>query len=297
MPAGTLRLTVPITIEHPVAGPIGPGVYVSGISDFIGPLPSGSHWVIEVRNQADGIAAMQVSTPAPDAVAFQVQLGSRVAPQFSTIGNEQIVPGAQSNVVVQLLDDTGRVLDSGTRQFQWQPSSSDWALLHTLTAGGQGGFTQADRELLVDVQAAQRVEYTVPAPVPTDLSLPFGSMTWNGALGLLNRAESLIITGRGSAHRGSSSNQLDAYGARIFLLDWPPGYGHTPGAIELFERRMVQLVVVRRTADGSEWASDVWDIRQSGAIYRWDYPLPLRLEYLVAPGVTAELQWYTLPGQ
>lgn len=286
---------MPIEIREPAFGHLGPGLHVTVASDFIGPLPSTAFWLIYVvptDGEGGNLWNVRIETQELTVVArVGAELNSDQVQGFPTTTRPD---GTTVRLVAELHQDVLTVLQQNSIDVQWEASSGAWMLQ---PAAAAGGFTSEDRQTLLTVEGNTRVNYTEPTPVPADPSLPLGSFSWNGALGLLNRSESIVISGRGSAHRGSSSSQLDAYGARIFLLDWPPGYGRTPGAIDIFERRMVQLVVVRRTADGSEWASNIWDIHESGAIFRWEPPLPLRLEYLVAPGVTAELQWYTLPFQ
>lgn len=112
---------MPITITPPSPQDwVGPGIGLQLVSDFIGPLPSGSRWVIEVDNTGDEGGQLlhyeaQTNTP--------VQMVILDAPQNSGAVNtpaRSATQGQTVNIHVELAHDT-TVIDSGNTTAKWNP--------------------------------------------------------------------------------------------------------------------------------------------------------------------------------
>ena len=288
------RVGVPITILQPVSGPIGPGVFVSGVSDFVGPLPEGSHWQVEIRAEADGVACMIMTANAPDAVAFLFQLGSIQSPYFTNIGGQQIAPGAAAFVNVELHDNVGAVLDSGTREMVWEPASSSWALLQTNTGIGAGGFTEADRTVQADILAGIRVPLPAISAVGGFVLRSLAELVASVPPRYTSRHGSILISGQGSVAVGTEPFRIDAVGMEWHWNVVPGGFGYVYGSVNEFFNRVVQFRLIHQDLSGQPFQGAVIDSSADGERYTWGGQQPITVEWYVAPGCIVELSFLVM---
>lgn len=142
---------MPITfVPNPNGAILGPGIQVSWSSDFIGPLPEGSQWEVDLRGDG-GAEAVWINA----ILGTQSPFGGHYTPWaqalnfgWATTTNlaNTIRDGSQASFSVTLRTPTGAV-DSGTLQGTWDARSGIAQDLEG-TGGGQGGFTASDRQLI-----------------------------------------------------------------------------------------------------------------------------------------------------
>jgi len=152
---------VPITIGPPFPiSPLSPGQLIAWSSDFVGPLPTGSSLSVGITSDTEG--TLELGTTAISTVAKQGQF-TIFSPRASwTQGHFALATGANVFVQLQLHQGTvGTVVDSGTQEMIWQPSSN-------VALVDPGGTTTQPPGGLTDVQALQ-LQQTQEATWPEHL--------------------------------------------------------------------------------------------------------------------------------
>lgn len=286
---------MPITV-HPGPGGLvlGPGVLVSWTSDFVGPVPTGTVWDLHWFEGAEPNLAwlhelIATGTAANgSSIPFVVQAGKQ-----STIATPNTIrTGAPAHLSVELRTPTG-VVDSGTFSANWDTSAGIAQQLLTQSQAVQGGFTVEDRAQLALAVSNTMVDLTAPA-LPVDPSaFPISRVPFISPITAAERMGPFLLTGRGSLPLAPLGPLSIFMGMRWFFAGLPPGFGFTPGAIDEFERRIVQLVPVYTIGSGEEIGEPVIDATQSGGFYEFPVQAGLvRIEYQVAPGCEVSLFMY-----
>jgi hypothetical protein len=139
---------VPITIVPPnnqVSMPIGPGSQLVANTNFIGPLPDGTHWSIQLTSDSEGAHILAFSSFFSTAHQVFPQIGVNTPGwSWSWPGLAGIAEGGTAFIQAELQDPSGTVIDSGTASFPWSQGAAGLAIQE---AQG-GGFTADDRAAL-----------------------------------------------------------------------------------------------------------------------------------------------------
>lgn len=165
---------MPIVIEVPVSGTVGPGQLIRFTSDFIGPLPTNTSWRIKIGTEADTTNPfLTILKPAGG-----IPIGTTQVLIFdqgevvSTLPLSQPIGGATVHVNAELVTDTG-VIDSGTRTAVWDATTGLGQQVFQLQSTG-GGLTTGEHELLV---ATERRSQVLGEPTDLTINTPSGLVT------------------------------------------------------------------------------------------------------------------------
>lgn len=153
---------MPITLT-PIGptGAIGPGLYLQGHSDFIGPLPTGTVWLYSIySDQAGELLYSTIRHPSqnnPDVVLVLSKTD-----QFQTTTVLQPAPKEGQNVqVTAQLETSSGVIDSGSQSIPWSTTDGLGNQVRIQTGATTGGG-------LTDEQALQ-LSQTQASTFPTQL--------------------------------------------------------------------------------------------------------------------------------
>lgn len=148
---------MPISITFPPpGGHVGPGIGLQLRSDFIGPLPTGSFFRVQVYETPEPIGGSIIvgGSNKTSSVAGSVTL----APKVNTDGYQADrfvapVDGATVHVTAELFENPSTVIDSGTTDAQWE-SGIGQQLLPFDIEGTTGGLTPEQATQLTETHAA-----------------------------------------------------------------------------------------------------------------------------------------------
>jgi hypothetical protein len=146
---------LPVTLVLPTPhGQIGPGLPVYWSSDFPFPPAAGSEWHLAFASDVE-FTDLYITVIQPATQLLNQGWVWYVSPQAPR--QEQLsrtfTDGDTVHVQVELVDPNGQVIDSGRSQGTF--SSTDGLgnqLAAKGTTGGSGGFTEEDRQLLLETQ-------------------------------------------------------------------------------------------------------------------------------------------------
>lgn len=143
---------MPITILPPVPSGVGPGLLVQLQSNFVGPLPTGSTWVLNITPQGSESAYMVTGTAVTQFLTGDPQIGLPFQGwEWGYPGRGTAQPGAPVTIAVTLNEPGNPVpIDSGAITVPWDPSTGLPALLQEQ---GKGGLTDVQAEQLAAVNA------------------------------------------------------------------------------------------------------------------------------------------------
>jgi hypothetical protein len=160
---------VPITIVPPnnqVSMPIGPGSVLVANTNFIGPLPDGTHWNIQLTSDSEGAHILAFSSFFSTAHQVFPQIGvNSPGWSWSWPGLAGIGEGGTAFVQAELQEPNGTVIDSGTAQFPWSIGAAGQAGLPAAT----GGFTDEDRATLQLTNAWAALDTFITSLILEDL--------------------------------------------------------------------------------------------------------------------------------
>jgi len=139
---------LPITIDLPPPGPgIGPGFWISLVSDFIGPVAAGSRWIVNVSLDPEGANSIAKFFRPYEFNRNFWRLSGTEDQLGGDIVGFHAEPGAPVHVIVEL-DENGTIIDSGAITATWQPTAQLYGAIKETSAAAGGGFTDADRQQL-----------------------------------------------------------------------------------------------------------------------------------------------------
>lgn len=139
---------MPIAITPaPPAGLVGPGIFLGVVSSFIGPLPTGTFWRVNVYSPLGESVPMLHN----EFIAFTVADELMLAGQDNTFINQwtqfQPADGDTINVTVDLIQPPSTVIDHGAGDFTWSNTAGVARLLsdpvHGLAPNGLNSTEQA----------------------------------------------------------------------------------------------------------------------------------------------------------
>lgn len=290
---------MPITFTPNPNGPrLGPGVQIGFSSDLIGPLPQGTFWRVTLRGTGGELfpwIVWEKPTQSPFGghwTPFLLDPGSNLT---TNVANT-IQAGAAASATVELVTPTA-VVDSGTLSSTWDATSGMPFVIDQRVGAQGGGFTSQDRQVLTDTLANTVVNFTQPQLPADPAATPLSRLPWLAPIGGSQRVGPILLTGRGSLQLGPGGVTGIFTGMRWFFTTIPEGFGFTPGAVDEFGRRLLQIVPVYGLGTTEEIGFPVLDSKASGEFYNFPVQPGLeRLEYQVPPGVTVTLFLYKVLG-
>lgn len=288
---------MPITITLPHSGGIfGPGLQIDASTDFEWSAFPEYRWWIGVISE-DGQFVVERMAFARDAHFYYHFLSNNRA---SGITETTTAPWPANGTAVQLvlsITDGGLVAQEQRQQIVWDTTAGLGVQQYLQSTTTTGGFTQQDRDALLQVQAGMTVDLT-SLPVPTDLtSVPIGNMPGQPPMVWSERVGPFNLVGRGKLTPGSSGVRGTWTGLRWFYEAVPPGWGMKPGAIDIFDNRPAQLVPIIRLLNGEEIGQPILNTDSSGGFQDlWGVWWSGDVAYDVAPGFTVSLFLYRLIG-
>jgi hypothetical protein len=170
---------LPVTITLPAPGNVvSPFTALQVQSDFVGPLPLGSHWITHVYKAPEPSPANDLWTiETPTATPFSAIIIGKTSSNSSITRNQAVAfkDGDTANITVELAAPSS-IVDSGTVQAPWQSDAGQTFLPDQITAGTGGGLTDAQAQELTETHAS-----TFPDQLVDNLTLiPLASVPTQG---------------------------------------------------------------------------------------------------------------------
>jgi hypothetical protein len=181
---------VPITITLPPPGDrVGPGFPITLISDFVGPLPTGSQFEVDMATDAEFQSLVNRVVVPTNTTALRFPLNT-----FSNgtlyLPDVVLQPGATVRVRAQLTTPTSGVIDSGVTAapVTWDPNAMLWQVIQAQGSTGGGLTTDQAAQLQrtdqntqeMDVNWQQYTAVTLPSLQTTLQSIIDGITTTIG---------------------------------------------------------------------------------------------------------------------
>lgn len=290
---------MPIQIQLPtVGGPFGPGMIINATVDE--PIAIGDpRWLVYIRNSDNQIPILEnfSNVPAPPAPLRAYFMTDLTNTQRTLNLSAQLVAGQQVEVHVEIANSSITQVGA-SRAATFDPTTGlGFQAMLMPRANVQGGFTTQDRQMLTDIQGATIADFTNPQ-LPLDAAaVPLTQLPWRLPVGLSERVGPFDLTGRGSLSLLPPANHGIWEAIRWFFTVVPDGFGFTPGAVDEYTRRMLQITPVYVLGSSEEIADPIIDATQSGGYFQFPVQPGLeRLEYQVPPGVTVSLFLYRVRG-
>jgi hypothetical protein len=282
---------VPITINLPTGDYVGPGLPIQVVSDFIGPLPSGSFFRFIVardvelteiiwRKEVPTIGNGTLTVPYDD-----WPLIGDFPPAESAIG-----PTSLTLDVGLVQGGSNTVVDSGTTSVHWDATTGLPRIITSLTAASAQVLSPTQSQELADVHAS------------TTMQLGADAGSWLGNLaGLISRPPLLLLkvgpsigvfSGDGVLPAPAHLSGLD-FGLYWVFVRLPPGIGLKGGAIVEYQWRVLQLAVEHTLASGPV-ISEYVDHNADRFLWFWTNPLPSHVYFSILPGVEVEFHYVQL---
>ena len=129
-------------------------------------------------------------------------------------------------------------------------------------------------------------------PGPT-ISIPIIDFLAHPNLGRLSRSLPFTLGpgGMGSLNPPQPPLNVPTYGLQWSIFTIPAGYGKTAQNPDVYEDPFLQLSSVYTTLSGNDITVQTEQEQIDGSQYFWNEPLPTRLLYWIAPGVTITFFW------
>lgn len=277
---------MPITVLQPLGPVVGPGVSLVASTNFIGPMPADTRWIVDIFpvGGEDQLLHQEFN----DAGHFTSgTLGYPTVGAFYAPG-KAIAQGTTVTFEVTWSSvSTSESESTSIAGLQWDPTAQIGYLNYLQSqAAVSGGFTASDRASLEAIQAA----ITSKAP----LSLGLGHYAAVPVLGdLVAHAGELVLTGRGTLTPPSFAGVPFAFGILVKSVDVPAGFGLRDGFVQTFRERVGQFVPLRLgLLSGVECPIDLVDVRGATQYVAFRDSADL-LGYDVTPGCTLHCQWVT----
>jgi len=284
---------MPITFSPPLGGVIGSGQYVSPISDFIGPLDSGTHWTFQIfphggedivlgETVFDNRSFTHTTLGKPESGGVKLQN----VPQVS------VADGDLVDMTVSLTSGTGTELDAtSVTSLKWT-GTSDWNLIANLPQSA-GGLTDAESAQLADVHnlVAPPFTTTAGAPLPIDV----GDLVVRPALKLLGIDTTVhTLSGSGTLDLPSILGFNTAWGLVLDVTSAPSGWGRKPGYVDSFNFRIGQFLYLVPSANG-EGAMVIEEFRLHLEHFTWVFreSWGSAIAYYIDPPCEVQLRFLT----
>src|SRR5437762_4685447 len=191
---------MPITITTPPPHSIiGPGVALSWESDFTGPMPTGSTWLVEITADAEATQGVETWT-LPFQTTSSVLIIEEPSTGFRSRNGYILQNGDVAHVQIQLRNDVGTVIDSGTAAPHWDTTAGLGYQAEALRSTISAGFTSTDRANLVATRSNTQV--LMPSAAG-NVAQALSSFLGDWPPDLTNRHGSILVSGSGAIARGT----------------------------------------------------------------------------------------------
>lgn len=279
-----------VTIAQPVdTGPFGPGFLVQLDSTFIGPLPSGSFWRVDIASVAvPETFLVRDDFPTASNSAFWPFLTAPTSQLPFPFANKDLVHGNPMKLLAELRSPTA-VLDSLQIDIVWDMTS---------------GVPYVMQQVLQNMTASSPTALAIAEETNAAVHMDFGDLGRFGLGQLLNGIPQIPMrrilispdrTGEGSLTHPVGPFDLFAFGLTWQFVSRPPGAGSIEGAPDRTARRALDLRLVARDIDANEYTYDSGSFNED-LRYMTFNPLQLtRIEYWIEPGTTVRFWWLGLP--
>lgn len=271
---------------QPVSGaPFGPGFGVHLDSDFIGPLPTDSYWLMWIATAADPEDAIQTSQLFTSANERQfVWARDGLSGPALLAAQTGFAHGDTISITAELHSPTA-LLDSGTQTVVWDMVSGVPSVLQTQLAAQSA----VQLELGDQVEA---IDTAVHMSFPGLNNLPIGEFL---GIPLAGGAERLLITpdrsGEGTLDRNVGLIDVAAVGIEWEVVSAPPGVGVVQGAPDRWTRRILDLQLVGTDASSNEYTRSWESFHADHYRYMFQGFGLTRLHYWIEPGITLRFYW------
>jgi hypothetical protein len=284
---------MPITITLPSPGTlIGPGAQVQLVSDFIGPLPTGSTFHLKISTNAEGdpYSSGQIEVTSGTSIALLVDDRFNVATQL----NQQVIPtGTAVHVLAELRNNADAVLDSGATTATYDATALLWQHINQNTSVASGGMTTTQAQQLADDHAA--INPPLLAHDGTAITGGVGDVIVRPSLKFIGiDASTTLLTGSGTLAVPLFLGTITAWGAVLDVVDVPVEASYKAGYVRSFHPRVAQLLALKPAAHSAE-AMVIEELRLHLEHFTWlfEYAYTHDLAYWIEPGWSVQLRWVT----
>lgn len=282
---------MPITITVP--GPpsyIGPGAVVSLQSDFIGPLPTGSFWRVNILQTPDTSDIIWQQNITAGSTFTNLTVGYTGTKPFTS--TQWMVPEATNVYVqVQLNPPTGTALDSGSATVQWSSTRDAWYLEKLKIEAVPQGLTSPQAALLAADHAA--INPPLVATDGTPITGAVGDVIVRPSLKFLGIDTSThVLTGSGTLPVPSLLGVQTGWGLVLDVITVPPGASFKSGYVRSFHPRVAQFLALWPAAHSAE-AMVLQELRLHLEHYTWlwEYAFTSAVAYWIEPGWSVQARF------
>jgi hypothetical protein len=283
---------LPIVIQTPEGGVIGPGLQVAVTTNQIGPIPPDSILAIDVFQQAGEDRCSSWNFPITGPISFPVlDLEHASAGPFRATVHD----GQPVTLKTTITSPIG-IFDEGTTTgLTWSTTGQLPELLKELTTStSTGGFTETDRANLTTTLEAVQVPFPISSVAGGIAQTALGKLIQQVPLGLMQKQDCVNITGDGVLTRPGGAFNVNALGLTWQFVVVPEFMGKLTGALNEYEQRVVQLKLITRSLNGADEVLDLIDAHSDQQYTTWGLNALDRIEYSVTPGCEVQICWLLL---
>lgn len=284
---------MPITILPGQPGPVvGPGIAIQLISDFIGPLPSGSFWDVQMYTGVEWpsglVTAINANATSTNSGPLHIMVTD--AAQSSTLSQTYPTEGENVKVRAELHSPTATI-DSGLITVPWSPTRGLGTQIQLQPTSGSstGGLTPAQDQALTMIQMSSAFQLggNWTEPVSDLLSLAGQRLTGQTLIG--------DFSGTGTFTDPGDVFPPTKFGIAFLLVDKPEGVGVDEANPDQLELDWLELSLMQtKNPIGSVPRSSEWFRQMSGYVF-WALDVPTAVSFYVLPGCVVRL-WWMVPG-
>jgi hypothetical protein len=284
---------MPVQIVLPTpAAHIGPGYTIHLISDFIGPIQTGSEFVLSISEDPEfRTNVIQQFIPTGTTVVVPT-VGNRAQTALQADGSV-VQANSTVHVQAQLRDPNSITIDSGAITTLYDPLTMLWQQVNQASSTIQGGFTQTDRITMEGIGEAVQTALAVQSAAGQLIDI--GRQIFRFPFELLARGAGGSLVGRGTLNPPRlPTGQTFAYGMLLNATIVPPGFSVRDGFIQTYPERIGQLVTLHQSQHiAQNMTTDVFVLDVSTRAWRWSDDQPVLIGYDITPGCTVDYFWLT----
>lgn len=277
---------MPITITLPPPGTlIGPGAQVHLVSDFIGPLPTGSTWHLKISTDPEGDPYSSQQIEGASSTSIQLLVDDRF--NVATQSNQEVIPtGTAVHVIAELRNNADVVIDSGAATANYDATALLWQHINQNTPASPGGLTTAQAAQLAADHAA--INPPLLASDGTPITGAVGDVIVRPALRLLGIDTSVhVLEGSGTLAVPTLAGVQTGWGLVLDLVASPAGYGLEEGYVDRYWERLAQLLALWPAAHSAEaMVIEALDLHLAHFTWLFANANTQAVAYYVAPATT-----------
>jgi hypothetical protein len=282
---------VPITITLPdPVDVIGPGVKVFLQSDFIGPLPAGSAWLLHTSTDPEFVQVNYEERWHAEGTSLLATLASPYQ-QVIFPGDDSYAAGTTVHVEAQLIQAPFTVIDSGTTTATWQPTQDLWQVTRQIKSDAGLGLTTDQAQQLADDHAA--LNPPLLAQDGTPITGAVGDLIVRPSLKFIGiDTTTYVLTGQGTLEIPNLLGVQTGWGLILDVLEYEPGSSYMPGYVRSFHKRAGQFLLLwpaRNTAEAM--VIDELRLHLEHFTWLWDWAYATAVAYYIEPGWTVQARF------